>query len=501
MECFNINRAQRNLCTQELYEEIIKNNEGILTKDYALRILTGKYTGRSPKDKFIVDQPSVHNDIDWGLINQPVSEETWNHLYKKVTLYLEDQRVYVKECAAGADPKYQLKVRLITQAAYHALFADNMFIRLTQEELQDFEPDFTVIAAPYFKADPQKDGLNSETFILVNFEARTILIGGTLYSGEVKKGIFSVMNYLLPKEGVLSMHCSASINKQNQTDIFFGLSGTGKTTLSAGEDRLLIGDDEHGWSDEGIFNIEGGCYAKTINLTPQQEPLIYAATQKPGTILENVVLNAHREPDFADISLTQNTRCSYPIHYIEDALSKSVGDHPSNVVFLTCDAFGVLPPISRLTYKQAIEYFICGYTSKVAGTERGIVEPEVVFSPCYGAPFMPLRPKAYAKLLQGKLEKHKCRVWLINTGWTGGPYGVGKRIALKYTRQMLKQATEGHLDKAAFKEDVIFGLNVPLHIEGVPDELLNPIETWTDPQAYQKQAFALLQLFERQLQD
>src|SRR5699024_1544247 len=409
----NNNKILWNLLPSELYEEAIKNDEAVLTDDYAIRVLTGKYTGRSPSDKFIVDQPSIHDDIDWGDINQPIEEEVFNHLYHKVIDYLGEQKIYVKDCYAGADKKHQLNVRVVSEAAYHGLFAHNMFVRPNEEELKNHDPDFTVLAAPNFKADPQKDGTKSEAFIFVNFDQEIILIGGTLYSGEVKKGIFGVMNYLLPKKGVMAMHCSSNMSRDGDTAVFFGLSGTGKTTLSSDQDRILIGDDEHGWSEDGVFNIEGGCYAKTINLSEDGEPLIYATTQMPGTILENMVLDRNRKPDYSDTRYTQNMRCSYPIHYIPNASESSTGGHPSNIIFLTCDAFGVLPPISKLSPEQAMYHFISGYTAKVAGTERGVTEPQATFSACFGAPFMPLHPTVYAELLADKIRKHSSNVWLI----------------------------------------------------------------------------------------
>lgn len=484
-----------NLTPPELYEEAIQNGEAILTKDYALRVLTGKYTGRSPEDKFIVDQSSIHNDIDWGAINQPIGEDVFENLFAKVSDYLKDKKLYIKDCHAGADKKYQLNVRVVSEAAYHGLFAHNMFIRPTEEELKNHEPDFTVLAAPNFKADPDKDGTESETFILVNFGKKIILIGGTLYSGEVKKGIFSVMNYLLPKQNVMAMHCSANMSKDGNTAVFFGLSGTGKTTLSSDPDRILIGDDEHGWSEDGVFNIEGGCYAKTINLSEEGEPLIYATTKMPGTILENVVLNNDREPDFDDISLTQNTRCSYPISYIPNASDSGTGNHPDNIIFLTCDAFGVLPPISRLTPEQAMYHFISGYTAKVAGTERGVTEPEATFSACFGAPFMPLHPTAYAELLATKIREHDAKVWLLNTGWTGGPHGVGHRMKLGHTRQMLSQALEGNLDGVDFEYDPVFGLAIPKKVNGVPNEVLVPRNTWGDKDTFDQKARKLANMF------
>lgn len=493
-----------NLTPPELYEEAIQNGEATLTNDYALRVLTGKYTGRSPQDKFIVDQPSVHDDIDWGDINQSTSEKVFNYLFGKVTDYLQDKKLYVKDCFAGADEKYRLNVRVVSEAAYHGLFSHNMFIRPTDDELRNHQPQFTVLAAPNFKANPQKDGTNSETFILVNFDKQIILIGGTLYSGEVKKGIFSVMNYLLPRKNVMAMHCSANMSQDGNTAIFFGLSGTGKTTLSSDQSRILIGDDEHGWSENGVFNIEGGCYAKTINLSEDGEPLIYATTKMPGTILENVVLDENRTPDFSDISLTPNTRCSYPIHYIPNASDTGQGNHPDNVIFLTCDAFGVLPPISKLTPGQAKYHFLNGYTAKIAGTERGVNEPQATFSACFGAPFMPLHPSVYAELLADKIRKHNSTVWLLNTGWTGGPYGIGHRMKLSHTRRMLNEALEGNLDNATFEKDPVFDLSIPTQIDGVPEEILFPRNTWTDKEAYDEKAKTLSGMFDenfRQFQE
>src|SRR5699024_3561547 len=491
----NSNQALWNLTPPELYEEAIRNGEAVLTDDYAIRVLTGQYTGRSPADKFIVDQPSIHDDIDWGDINQPVDEEVFDHLFEKVTDYLQEQKLYVKDCYAGADEKYQLNVRVVSEAAYHGLFAHNMFLRPSEEQLQNHNPDFTVVAAPNFKAEPETDGTQSETFIFVNFDKKIILIGGTLYSGEVKKGIFGVMNYLLPKQDVMAMHCSSNMSKSGDTAVFFGLSGTGKTTLSSDQNRILIGDDEHGWSEDGVFNIAGGCYAKTINLSEEGEPLIYATTKMPGTILENVVLDDNRRPDFDDVRLTQNTRCSYPIHYIPNASESSTGGHPGNVIFLTCDAFGVLPPLSKLSPEQAMYHFISGYTAKVAGTERGVTEPQATFSACFGAPFMPLHHTVYAELLADKIRKHNADVWLLNTGCTGGAHGVGHRIKLAHTRQMLSEALEGNLDKATFNIDPVFGLAIPQAVAGVPDQILMPRNTWNDAEAYDKRAVMLAKMF------
>ncbi|SMO40930.1 phosphoenolpyruvate carboxykinase (ATP) [Fodinibius sediminis] len=484
-----------NLSPPELYEEAIRNGEAILTGDYVLRVMTGKYTGRSPADRFIVDQPSIHDDIDWGSINQPITEEVFEHLFSEVTAYLCNRKLYVKDCYAGADEKYQLNVRVVSEAAYHSLFAHNMFVRPSEEALKNHIPDFTVLAAPHFKADPSRDGTSSEAFILINFEKKLILIGGTLYSGEVKKGIFYVMNYLLPQQQVMAMHCSANTNDEGNAALFFGLSGTGKTTLSSDESRILIGDDEHGWSEDGIFNIEGGCYAKTINLSAENEPLIYATTKIPGTILENVALDEDRRPDFTDVSLTQNTRCAYPIHYIPNASDDGTGHHPSNVIFLTCDAFGVLPPISRLTPEQAMYHFISGYTAKIAGTERGVAAPKATFSACFGAPFMPLHPVRYATLLADKLRQHNTSVWFLNTGWTGGPHGVGRRMSLPDTRRILSEVLSGNIEKTTFKKDPIFGLSIPVEVQGVPGDILDPRNSWDNSAAYNRKANQLASMF------
>ena len=484
-----------NLNPAELYEHAILRGEAILTADHALLVHTGKFTGRSPKDKFIIEQDSIRDEIDWGEVNQPASEEVFNNLFTKVQNYLRDKRLFVKDAFCGADEHNRLNVRVVSEVAYHALFTHNMFIRPSEDELKAIEPDFTVLAAPFFEADPKVDGTRSSTFILCNFEKKIIIIGGTLYSGEVKKGIFSVMNYLLPMKGVMAMHCSANHDRYGKSAVFFGLSGTGKTTLSADPDKTLIGDDEHGWSDEGIFNFEGGCYAKTINLSAKSEPMIYATTKMPGTILENVVLDDNREPDFDDVRLTQNTRCSYPIDFIPNASETGKGNHPENIIFLTCDAFGVLPPIARLTPEQAMYHFISGYTAKVAGTERGVTEPQATFSACFGSPFMPLHPTVYAELLAEKIKKHKVKVWMVNTGWTGGEFGVGERIKLRYTRQMLSQAIDGKLDKVEYVKDPIFGFQVPIQVSGVPSKLLIPRYTWDDAIDYDKKARKLAQMF------
>lgn len=487
-----------NLTPAELYEHAIVNDEAELTKDGALRVLTGTYTGRSPKDKFIVEEDSSKNDIWWGEVNQPISEEVFVNLHEKMIDYMHHLKtLYVMDMHAGTDPRYRLPVRVISEVAYHALFSSNMFVHATEDELAGHRPEMTILAAPGLHAKPDEDGTRTGTFILVNFERKLILIGGTMYSGEVKKGIFSVLNYLLPHRGVMPMHCSANIGPDGNTAVFFGLSGTGKTTLSADSSRTLIGDDEHGWSDDGVFNFEGGCYAKTINLSPEGEPEIYATTKMFGTILENVPLNDQREPMFDDARYTQNTRCSYPIRFIPNASETGRGGHPKDIIFLTADAFGVLPPISKLSPQQAMYHFISGYTAKVAGTERGVTEPQATFSACFGAPFMPMHPTVYAELLAKKIAKHGSTVWLVNTGWTGGPDGVGTRMKLKYTRRMVNAALNGELDGVEFAEEPFFGLHVPVTVPEVPSEILNPRNTWADKAAYDTKAKELAGMFKR----
>lgn len=485
-----------NLTPPELYEHAINNEEAILTDKMALLVHTGSYTGRSPLDKFIVEEEPACRQIDWGEINRPVSPSVFERLHQKMIRYLRDKKLYAKDLYAGADPSYRLNVRVVSEAAYHALFAHNMFINPKDDELAKHQPDFTVLAAPNFRADPAADGTRSGTFIVCSFEKKLILIGGTLYSGELKKGIFSVMNYLLPMQNVMAMHCSANMDQKGKTAIFFGLSGTGKTTLSASPEKILIGDDEHGWSENGIFNIEGGCYAKTIRLSPENEPEIYRTTQMPGTILENVVVDKNRVPDFDNDSLTQNTRCAYPISSIPNSSRTGLGGHPENIIFLTADAFGVLPPISRLTPGQAMYHFISGYTAKVAGTERGVTEPQATFSACFGAPFMPLHPVVYAELLAEKIRRHNSRVWLVNTGWTGGMYGEGSRMKLKWTRKMIAEAVAGNLDGIPYNEEAVFGLSIPYRVKGVPEKVLTPRETWEDKEAYDNRAAELARMFQ-----
>jgi phosphoenolpyruvate carboxykinase (ATP) len=489
-----------NLPAAALYEQAIRRGEALLAAEGPLLADTGKYTGRSPNDKFIVREPSSDDHVWWGSVNRPISEERFAALRQKVLDHLRGRDLFVFDGYAGADERYRLNVRVVTEQAWHNLFARNMFI--DEEDgaaLESFEPGFTVVQAPDLAADPESDGTNSETFIVVHLAEKLVLIGGTSYAGEIKKSIFSVMNYLLPRRGVMSMHCSANYGAgPDDVALFFGLSGTGKTTLSADPERTLIGDDEHGWSDDGVFNVEGGCYAKVIRLDPHGEPEIFRTTRTFGTILENVVFDPHtRRLDLDDDAKTENTRASYPITHLDHVDADGVGGHPRHVVFLTADAFGVLPPVSRLDEQQAMYHFLSGYTAKVAGTEKGVTEPKATFSACFGAPFMPLHPGEYAKLLGDKIRRHGARVWLVNTGWTGGPYGEGNRIKLAWTRRMVRAALNGELDDVPTVEDPVFGLAVPRQVPGVPDELLRPRETWKDKAAYDAKAQQLAEMFGR----
>jgi phosphoenolpyruvate carboxykinase (ATP) len=481
--------VQLQLSVPQLVEKVLNRKEGLLTSTGAVRATTGKYTGRSPKDKFIVEEKSVKDKIDWGSVNQPISEESFTKLYNKVLDFLKQkEEVFVFNGFAGADKKYRLPIQVINEYAWHNLFAHQLFIRPTEEEIVDHESEFTVISAPTFKADPKVDGTNSETFIIVSFEQRVVLIGGTEYAGEMKKSIFSVMNYLLPENGILSMHCSANVGREGDVALFFGLSGTGKTTLSADNNRRLIGDDEHGWSANGVFNIEGGCYAKCINLSKEKEPQIYDAIRF-GSVLENVVVDEEtRVADYDDGSLTENTRAAYPIQAIENIVDPSIAGHPNAIVFLTADAFGVLPPIAKLTKEQAMYHFLSGYTSKLAGTERGITSPQATFSTCFGSPFLPLAATRYAEMLGEKIDEHNAKVFLVNTGWTGGEYGTGSRMKLAYTRAMVQAALEGELNNVETVKDEIFGLDIPLHVPGVPDDVLQPVKTWNNKEAYYTKA-------------
>lgn len=486
-----------NLPVSHLVERALARKEGILTASGALSVETGKYTGRSPKDKFIVEEKSVLNDIDWGPVNQPISKQVFTDLYKKVMAHLSEQKeLFVTQAFAGADPAYRLPIRVINEDAWHNLFAKQLFIRPSEEELQTHEAGFTIISAPHFKADPTVDKTSSEAFVIISFEERIVLIGGTEYAGEMKKSIFSVMNYLLPQQNVLSMHCSANVGTEGDTALFFGLSGTGKTTLSADPNRYLIGDDEHGWSDNGVFNIEGGCYAKCINLSFKKEPQIWNAINF-GAVIENVKTDKDsRTPDYDNVSLTENTRAAYPLDSIPNTMMPSISGHPSTIVFLTADAFGVLPPISRLSKEQAMYHFLSGYTSKLAGTERGITAPEATFSTCFGSPFLPLEASRYAEMLGEKIEQHEVNVFLVNTGWSGGPYGVGERMNLAYTRAMVQAALQGELQNCETVKDPFFGLNIPLRCPGVPDEVLQPRQTWNDTAAYDEKAKELSQQFQ-----
>ncbi|HEX8362549.1 MAG TPA: phosphoenolpyruvate carboxykinase (ATP) [Longimicrobium sp.] len=484
-----------NLTPAELVEHAVQRREGILVEGGPFNAVTSPHTGRSPNDKFVVRDESTEADVWWGKVNQPISPEHYAALREDVVAHLEGQNLYVRDMWAGADPEYRLAVRVITPNAWHNLFANNMFRRPDDAELESMVPGFTILHAPEYEADPDRHGTRTGTFILVNFTAKEILIGGTRYAGELKKSIFSILNYLLPRQGVLAMHCSANIGPDGDTALFFGLSGTGKTTLSADPERGLIGDDEHGWTDRGIFNFEGGCYAKAVKLSPEGEPEIYATTRMFGTVLENCVVDEKRRVDFDDISITENTRISYPLHYISNFVPDAQGGHPRNIVFLTADAYGVLPPISRLTPEQAMFYFLSGYTAKVAGTERGVKEPQPTFSACFGQVFLPLHPGVYADLLGQRIAEHGSRVWLVNTGWTGGPYGVGSRMKLSYTRAMVRAALAGELDDVETVESPFFRLNIPTSIPGVPSEVLVPRETWADKDAFDKQARELADKF------
>lgn len=488
-----------NLTTPMLYEQVTRRREGVIAHLGPMVVNTGDYTGRSPKDKFVVQEATSEKDIWWGSINQKFSQEKFDNILRKMLAYVQNRDIFVFDGYVGADENYRMPIRVINEYAWHNLFARNMFIReLDPQKLSNHVPEFTVIDLPKFHAEPELDGTRTQTVILVDFSKRLVLIGGTEYGGEIKKSIFSALNYYLPKRGVLSMHCSANYGKdKDDSALFFGLSGTGKTTLSNDPERTLIGDDEHGWSDEGIFNFEGGCYAKVIRLDPEGEPEIYETTRRFGTVLENVVYNSdNRRIDLDDDTYTQNTRAVYPITHIANADKNGVAGHPKNIVFLTADAFGVLPPISKLTKDQAMYHFLSGYTAKVAGTERGVTKPQPEFSACFGAPFIPLHPGVYAGLLGEKIDQHGADVWLVNTGWTGGPAGGGgSRMKLRYTRRMISAILSGELTDAETSVEPFFELHVPTHVEGVPDEVLNPRGTWSDPDAYDEQAARLANMF------
>ncbi len=485
-----------NLSPAELYEHAICNGEGSLAANGAIVCTTGPHTGRSPKDKFIVQEDSTKDHIAWGPVNRPITEAQFDALHERVLEHYRGRKLFVRDMFAGADEATRIPIRVVTETAWHNLFASQLFIK-PPGSTDGHEPQYTILNAPSCTADPAIHGTNSGTFVVLHLSRGLILIGGTAYAGEIKKSIFSLMNYLLPQAGVLSMHCSANIGTGGDTALFFGLSGTGKTTLSADPERRLIGDDEHGWSDDGVFNIEGGCYAKCIKLSPENEPQIYHAIRF-GSVLENVVMDdSTREIDYDDATLTENTRVAYPLTYIDGAVRPSVGGHPKNVVFLTCDAFGVLPPISRLSPAQAMYHFISGYTAKVAGTEKGVTEPQATFSACFGSPFLPLPPQRYATMLGEKLERHGAACWLVNTGWSGGGYGVGKRMNLPHTRAMVKAALAGKLNDVSFVADPVFGVGVPQTCPGVPSEVLTPKATWANGADYDAKARELAGLFNK----
>lgn len=485
------------LSPEELQDITIKTGQGIETSTGALAVNTGEYTGRSPQDRYIVKDSISENQVWWGKVNIPFEPAAFEALYNKVTAYLSDKEIYVRDSYVCSDPNYRLNVRVITETPWANLFCYNMFLRPEMEELANFDPEWTLLCVPSFMADPAIDGTRQSNFAILDFTRKVVLIGGTGYTGEMKKGIFSALNFILPVfKNTLPMHCSANVGKDGDTAIFFGLSGTGKTTLSADPDRKLIGDDEHGWTNENtVFNFEGGCYAKVINLSEENEPDIFRAIKK-GAILENVIINKDtNEVDFEDISITQNTRVSYPIYHIDNIQPGSIGKNPKNIFFLTADSFGILPPISKLTPGQAAYHFISGYTAKVAGTEAGITEPQPNFSACFGAPFMPLHPTKYAEMLSKKMKDANVKVWLINTGWTGGPYGIGSRMKLKYTRAMITAALNGELDDVAYENHQVFGIAKPQTCPNVPSEILNPRNTWEDPELYDKKAIELAQKF------
>ena len=493
----NLSRVYWNLSVPALYEESVRRREGAISAEGPLVCRTGQHTGRSPNDKFIVREPSSAEHVWWSKVNRPLEADHFDALRQRLLNYMEGREIFVQDCYAGADPRYRLPIRIITEHAWHSLFARHMFIDIPDSGGGPAHvPEFTVIDMPGVHAEPAHHGTNSEVFILVHFAKRLVLIGGTSYAGEIKKSIFTVMNYLLPLRNVLSMHCSANVGPPGDVALFFGLSGTGKTTLSSDPERRLIGDDEHAWSEEGVFNIEGGCYAKMIRLSAEAEPQIYATTRRFGTVLENVKMDiASRMLDLDDDSLTENTRGAYPLEFIDNFLPSGQAGHPRNIIMLTADAFGVLPPIARLSPAAAMYHFLSGYTAKVAGTERGVTEPKATFSTCFGAPFMVLHPAVYAKFLGERIARHNSRVWLVNTGWSGGAYGVGSRMRISYTRAMIRAVLNGVLDDVAYETDPVFNLDVPQSVPGVPAGVLNQRSTWSDPLAYDAQARKLARMF------
>jgi phosphoenolpyruvate carboxykinase (ATP) len=495
---YNLRKAYWNLPAEALYEEVVFRGEAQIARHGPMVVNTGKHTARAANDKFIVREPTTEENVWWGQYNRPYGRDKFDELIARLQGFLQGRDVFVQDCFGGSDPKYRLPVRIITELAWHSLFARNMFIKpKTNDEYRRHVPEFTVIAVPSFKSFPQVDQTPAETFIVLNFEQRIAIIGNTGYAGEIKKSVFTILNYLLPMDGVMSMHCSANIGKQGDTAVFFGLSGTGKTTLSADPNRGLIGDDEHGWSDDGVFNFEDGCYAKVIGLSASAEPEIYATTRRYGTILENVVYDpVTRLIDLDDDTLTENTRASYPLDFIDNAVESRMGGHPTNIVFLTCDASGVMPPIARLTPEQAMYHFVSGYTAKVGGTEIGLgKEPEITFSACFGAPFMVLHPSYYADLLKRKILRYGVKCWLVNTGWVGGEYGIGKRISIRHTRNLLNAALNGALDAVEYYTDPVFGFQVPKCCPDVPDSVLYPASSWHDQAEYIRKYKALAARF------
>jgi len=488
-------RVKWNLSTPALYEEAVRREEGVIAAEGPLLCRTGQHTGRSPNDKFVVRESSSEASVWWGKVNQPMDQARFDALHRDLIKSLAGKELFVQDCYAGADPKYRIPIRVITEYAWHNLFARNLFIVDATPSVPHV-PQFTVIDSPRFHADPARHGTRSEVVIAVNFGKRLVLIGGTSYAGEIKKSIFTILNYILPMQNVLSMHCSANIGPKGDVALFFGLSGTGKTTLSSDPERQLIGDDEHGWSERGVFNFEGGCYAKTIRLSAEAEPQIYATTRRFGTVLENVVVDPEtRVLDLDDDRFTENTRAAYPISFIDNAEPSGQGGHPQNVVMLTADAFGVLPPISRLTPEAAMYHFLSGYTAKVAGTEKGVTEPKATFSTCFGSPFLPLVPGRYATMLGERIATHKARVWLVNTGWTGGPYGTGRRMKIAHTRAMIRAALSGALDTVAYERDKAFNVDVPTSCPDVPPDVLKPRNTWSNAAQYDEQAAKLARMF------
>ncbi len=494
---YNLRNIYWNQTPSALVEQIILRQEAILSGTGAVVVNTGRHTGRSPNDKFVIQYPPADPEIWWGKVNQPMAPEKFQLLLQKLRAYLQGKDIFIQDLQAGAHPRHKVPIRVISEKAWASLFAHDLFVRIPSDRLCKHKPEFTVFHCPDFFANQEEDGTHSGTVVALDFSRRIVLIAGTSYAGEIKKSIFTAMNYLFPKQGILSMHCSANVGSAGDVALFFGLSGTGKTTLSSDLDRRLIGDDEHGWARDGVFNFEGGCYAKTIHLRPELEPLIWEATHRFGAVLENVTCDPlTRELDFDDDHRTENTRGAYPIHFVPNHVPEGHAGHPVNIFFLAADAFGVLPPIARLNYEQTMYYFLSGYTSKLAGTETGLgAEPQATFSTCFGAPFLPLHPHVYAELLGKAISKHNVRVWLVNTGWTGGPYGVGQRIRLPFTRAMIRAALSGELEKATMRRDDLFGFDVPTQCSDVPPSVLDPVSTWADPMAYKGQAELLVGRF------